>query len=163
MKKNLLLLCAVLCLTVSYGQKSKKKTPVKATTSKVTTLAKTENITAGLLGDKANTRFYLLVANKGKTDSLLVKMIVNTADKEAPSLPAECKITPFTAKGQKLYSLSWTEKSTTGDPRNKVVQATDIHTQIWDLSGKDPVFTNVQTTKNITEILWLDKIGRAHV
>lgn len=157
-KKFIVLLMAVFCAT-AYSQKGKK---IANTASvKKTTLAKTENITADLIQKKSNTDFYLLVSNKGKTDSLLIKSIANSGDKAINVLPVECKITPFTAKGVKLYSISWNEKTTSGDVKTKLENTTNLHTEIWDIANKTALFSNIQMTKFISEILYLDKLKMA--
>lgn len=157
-KKLIVLLLAIFCAT-AYSQKGKK---IANTSSvKKTTLAKTENITADLIQKNSNTEFYLLVSNKGKTDSLLIKTIASSGDKAIHVLPVECKITPFTAKGVKLYSISWNEKTTSGDIKTKLENTTNLHTEIWDIANKTVLFSNIQTTKYITEILYLDQLKMA--
>ena len=150
MKKLLLILITIVSLP-AYSQKSKK--PAKASTAKITVLAKTGNLTAALTDQKGSAAFYLLSAKNGKTDSLLVKAIFNKA---VENLPSECKITLFTTKGQKLHLLSWNEKSTTGDVKSKQEITTETHSQVWDVAAKKMVYANVNKVINITEIVFLD-------
>lgn len=145
-KKILLLLLTVLSVN-AYCQKGKKSTKVASAAK--TVLAKSENLTAELLQNKDSYKFYLL---SGK-DSLVIKFISGKIENK---LPADCKITPFTAKGTKLYSISWLEKSTVGDAKTKLENITETHTEIWDVANKAKVYDNVQTVNNITEIVWLD-------
>lgn len=147
MKKNILLLAIVLFTTIGYSQKSKK--PIKATAAKKTVLAKSEHISAELLEKTANYKFYLLA---GK-DSILIKDITG---KIGTNIPTDCKITPFTAKGTKLYSVSWIEKTTVGDAKTKLENILQTHTEIWDIPSKAKILDNVQTVNNISEIVWLD-------
>lgn len=138
----------VLLVVFSFGafaQKGKKTSAQPNAKKKV--LAKSENITAELLEKKDNYKFYLLV---GK-DSLTIKSPSGKAN-----VPVDCKIVPFTAKGTKLYSISWIEKSVVGDAKTKIENITYTHTQIWDIAGKAKIMDNVQMVNNITEIVWLD-------
>ncbi|HEY0090842.1 MAG TPA: hypothetical protein VGB43_00020 [Flavobacterium sp.] len=149
MKTIFSFLLILLCIS-GYSQKSKK--PAK-NAGKVTVLAKAENLTAALIDHKGSHAFYLLNSKAGKTDSLLIKAIVN---KSASDLPAEGKIMPFSAKGNKLYLVTWKEKSTTGDAKSRLEITTETHSQIWDLDLKASVFSNVQKVINISEIVFLD-------
>jgi hypothetical protein len=162
MKKYVLLLCVVFCCAASFGQKSKKSAvkskPKVAVVSNKKVLAKIDNVTAELFKGKETTRFYLLVSNAGKNDTILVKMIVNSADKPESSYPAEVKITPFTAKGIKLHCVTWTEKTKVGEPKTKLEESIETHNEVYELSTKTNAFSNTQKTTNITEVVFLDKV-----
>jgi hypothetical protein len=149
-KKILLLLFCAFCLSAN-AQKSKKPAKAKVTTvaAKKTILAKAETISAELLEKKDNYKFYLLA---GK-DSILIK---NISGKIGTNVPADCKITPFTAKGTKLYSVSWVEKNTVGDAKTKLENITETHTEIWDVPNKAQLYANTKMVDNISEIVWLD-------
>lgn len=129
MKKIILLMLAVFSLS-AYCQKNKK--PVKAPAAKKTVLAKSENITAELSEKKDSYRFYMLA---GK-DTLLIKYI---SGRIGANVPADCKITPFTANGTKLHSISWVEKSVVGDAKTKLENITETHTEIWNIPNKAKV------------------------
>jgi hypothetical protein len=145
-KKILLLLLAICCFS---GYSQKKKPVAKAPAAKKTVLAKSENITLELSEKKDSYRFYML---NGK-DSVMIKFIQGRI---GTNVPMDGKITPFTTKGTKLYSVTWTEKSTIGDAKTKLENITETHTEIWNIATKTKLFENVQKVNNITEIVWLD-------
>jgi len=147
MKNNILLLLLVVFSLTAYSQK--KKTTAKAPAINKTILAKTGNISVELIEKKDTYKFYMM---SGK-DSLLIKFIQGRI---GTNVPMDCKITPFTAKGAKLYSLTWTEKSTVGDAKTKLENITETHTEIWDVTAKTKLYENIQKVINITEIVWLD-------
>src|SRR5690606_19867714 len=121
-------------------------------------LATADGLTAELHKKKDSYRFYALLASKeakGQKDTLMLKEF-NDAKTEN-NLPLECAIKPFTAKGVKLYQISWVEKSYTEIP-DKKEDATRTVTQIWNADTKTQLHSNIQTQTKITEILWLDKL-----
>ena len=143
MKKTFLLLVLSLFCSVAYCQK--KKGAKKAGTSS-SVLAKANNLTAEMVKNN----FYLSINNKGaKKDTILLKKIVGDR-------PMEVKITPFTTKGTKLYSVSWAEKLVT-TTKTKTEEATTSYTEIWDVAAKAKVLSNAQITTKIKEIQFLDK------
>jgi hypothetical protein len=147
MNKKILLLLLAICCFSGYSQKNK---PVaKAPAAKKTVLAKSENITLELSEKKDSYRFYML---NGK-DSVMIKFIQGRI---GTNVPMDGKITPFTTKGTKLYSVTWIEKSTIGDAKTKLENITETHTEIWNIATKTKLFENVQKVNNITEIVWLD-------
>jgi hypothetical protein len=157
MKKTFLLLFVALLSTVSYAQKSKKtkaspKTKVVASNKKV--VAKADNITAEFFKGKEVSKLYLLVPNAAKADTVTIKTFTDKVN----NLPVEVRITPFMAKGTKLYSVTWTEKSKVGDAKTKLEESTENHTEIFDLSTRTNVYSNTQKTTNITEIVFLDAV-----
>lgn len=154
MKKIIFLLAFALIGSVSFAQKSKK--PAAKTAGK-STLATADGISAELFKKKDQYRFYLLVASKdakGKKDSLMLKEFADP--KTANNMPTACTIKPFTAKGVKLYHISWTEKSLTEIP-DKKEDATRTVSEIWNIETRTQLHSNTQTATKITEILYLDK------
>jgi hypothetical protein len=147
--KKIISFLIFLSLTLStFAQKARK--PAKSS-SKSTLIAKADNVSAVLLETKGAVPFFLLVNKAGKTDSLLVKTFI---DKKV--IPSEGKLTSFTANGDKLYLLTWTEKSETGDAKTKIEKATETHSEIWSAESKKMLHSNVGKVVNITEIVWLD-------
>lgn len=140
---------------VSFAQK--KKTPAKATTSK-NVLTKNGTMSVELLKGKDAYRLYLLngVGKKADTVSLERYAFDPKATNVKLALPENLTITPFTAKGTKLYNITWLEKSLTEIP-DKKEDATRTVSQIWSLDSKAQLHSNVQTATKITEILYLDK------
>jgi hypothetical protein len=128
-------------------------------------LTKSGNITAELLKKKDACRLYLLVPDaKKKNDTLSLKTAAYDP-KAAPAvrdnnIPTNCTIMPFTAKGVKLYHVSWTEKAFTEIP-DKKEDATRTVSQIWNMETKNQLYSNTQTSTKITEILYLDKLKNA--
>lgn len=140
MKKIILLLALSLFCNVIYSQK--KKTAQKTSSS---ALAKFENLSAEVIKNN----FYVLITNKGKKDTILLKSI------DENKLPSDCKILPFTAKGVKLYSVSWIENKIT-ETKLKTEDATTTFTEICDVISKTKVLSNAQTVTKIKEIHFLD-------
>ena len=140
MKKIILLLTLSLCCNAIYSQK--KKTAQKTASS---TLAKFENLSAEVIKNN----FYLLITNKGIKDTILLKSI------DENKLPSDCKILSFTAKGVKLYNVSWIENKIT-ETKLKTEDATTTFTEICDVISKTKVLSNAQTVTKIKEIHFLD-------
>lgn len=149
MKKVMLMLMAVCCLT-TYGQKKKPvkgKNTVAVSSSKKLVLGKVGEVSAEQLEKKNGILFY---AMSGK-DTLFSKPISKN-----DGVPTGLKITPVTASGAKLHALTWTQQKKAGDPKTKIENITETHTEIWDASAKKRVFENTNLVNNITEIVWLD-------
>lgn len=108
-------------------------------------LAKADNLTAEIV--KSN--FYLFISGSKKDTILLKALDVN-------KMLTDCKITPFTSKGVKLYAVSWTEKAIT-ETKLKKEEALTTFTEVCDIATKSKVLSNAQTTTKITEIVFLDK------
>jgi hypothetical protein len=124
-----------------YSQK--KKTPQKTTSSVV---AKSDNVSVAI----SKNSLFLLISNKGVIkDTILLKTI------DANSLPTECKILPFLAKGVKLYSVSWVEKKVT-ETKLKTEDATTVNTELCEVVSKTKLLSNAQTTTKVKEIHFLD-------
>ncbi len=129
----------------AYSQKGKL---IKVAAKKAV-VAQADNLTAELLEKKSYFKLYML---SGKDSMQLQTMPL----KLGTGLPTDVKIIPFTAKGTKLYSVSWNEKNTIGDAKTKLENIAETHTQIWDVSNKTMLYDNVQTVDNISEVVWLD-------
>lgn len=149
MKKTALLILILFCTAISYGQKKKAKGKVAAKATS-TALAKADNLTAEII--KGN--FYLFVNNKTKKDTIGIKTV------DANSSPKDCTIKPFTAKGTPLYLLTWTEEATTKTDLKTEIKST-IFSEVYDVSTKTKLFSNQQTTTNITEKVFLDRLKNA--
>ncbi|MFI0491807.1 hypothetical protein [Flavobacterium sp.] len=141
MKKIILFLALSLCCNTIYSQKKKIKEKQSSSV-----LAKSDNITAEVIKNN----FYLFIANKGaEKETILLKSI------EGNKLPTECKIIPFTTKGVKLYSVSWTENKVT-ETKLKTEDMTTTYTEICDVTTKTKLLSNAQTINKIKEIHFLD-------
>lgn len=149
MKKTALLILILLSTAFGYSQKkgSKKKTPAKPAS---TALAKADNLTAEIV--KGN--FYLFINNKAKKDTIGIKTV------DEKSLPKNCAIKGFTAKGTPLYLLTWTEESTTKTDLKTEIK-TILFSEIYDTASKAKLFSNQQVTTNITEKVFLDRLKNA--
>jgi len=143
MKKILLFAFVALISLNSYSQK-KKATSKKATPT--AGLAKADNLVAEV---KAG-NFQLTINENGKPKDA---MIIKPAD--AKFAPTNCKLTPFTASGVKLYLLSWTENTLTKTDL-KSEDITTVYSVIYDISNKKQVFSNTQMTNHITEKVYLN-------
>lgn len=149
MKKTALLILILLCTMISYGQKKKVKGKAPAKTAS-TALAKADNLTAEIV--KGN--FFLFINNKTTKDTIGIKTV------DANSLPKDCAIKPFTAKAVPLYLLTWTEESTTKTDLKTEIK-TILFSEVYDVSTKTKLFSNQQSTTNITEKVFLDRLKNA--
>ena len=145
MKKVFCLFIVCFLSLNSFSQK-KKKSVLKATSANI--LAKSDNISA----ENINNTFYVFANNGKQKDTLSKKSIINA--------PTDCKLSNFSAKGNKLYSLTWIEKITT-QSTNKSEEKTLNNTEIFDTKLKAKVFSNIQTVTKITEKVFLDKLKNA--
>ena len=142
MKKIILLFTFLLFCNTTFSQKSSSSK--KATSSNA--IAKTENISAEMVKNN----FYLFITNNGaKKDTILLKSM------DVNKLPLQCKISPFMAKGTKLYSISWTENKIT-ETKLKTEDATTTFTEICNVTSKTKLVSNTQTSTKIKEIHFLD-------
>ncbi len=141
MKNGIYILAFLVCLT-SFGQKKKSATP-KATAG----LAKVDN----LIAEVKNGNFQVAITDKGKeVDAIIVKSV------DKSFAPAGCKLASYKASGVTLYLLSWTEKSSSKTD-TKTEDKTTLYSVVYEISEKKQVFSNFQTTNNITEKVFLDK------
>ena len=146
MKRIILAFALVLIATATYSQKKKVAKPAAASTA----LAKSGNLSVELVKNN----LYLFIANKPKKDTILLKTYTGIAE------PKDCKITPFTAKGTALNLVSWTESSIT-ETKEKTENRVQTYSEIWNTATKTKPLANIQTTTNIKEIQWLDKLKNA--
>ena len=149
MKKIFLVAFVVLFSSSNYSQKKKVlKTVANKTTAG---LAKVDN----LIAEIKSGNFQITINENGKPKDAI---IIKSAD--AKFAPTDCKLTSFTANGAKLYLLVWSEKTTTNTDL-KTENIVTINSQVFDLVTKTQVFSNFQTTNNITEKVFLDKLKNA--
>lgn len=149
MKKTALLILILFCTTISYGQKKKAKGKTPAKTAS-TALAKADNLTAEIV--KGN--FYLFINDKTKKDTIGIKTV------DVNNLPKDCALKAFTAKGTPLYLLTWTEENTIKTDLKTEIKTT-LFSEVYDVSTKTKLFTNQQSTTNITEKVFLDRLKNA--
>lgn len=145
--KNLFLIILIpIFISNSFAQKN-KKTNTK-TSEKINIVAKADNLTAEIIKNN----FYLF-ANNGKSKDTLSK-------KTFENLPTETKILSFKSKGNKLYFLTWNEK-TLIQSATKTEDKTFTNSEIFDISSKTKVFTNIQIATKIKEQVFLDRLKNA--
>ncbi|WP_309640612.1 hypothetical protein [Flavobacterium sp.] len=144
-KKYILIIALIFTTTATFSQKKK---PVKTATSSA--LAKVNNLSVELIKNN----LYLFVNNKAKKDTMLLKTYAGNA------APTDCKITPFTAKGTPLHLISWSESSIT-ETKERTENKVMVYSEIWNTATKTKPLANIQTTTNIKEIQWLDKLKNA--
>lgn len=150
MKKNLILIAVLLISIANYGQK--KKVAAKAPVSKgAPSVAKVDNLVAEVKDGK----FQLAITDKGKTTD-----VIAIKDVDAKFAPVDGKLSSFTANGAKLYLLTWTEKSVTKtDLKSENIVV--IYNLVYNIASKTSVFKNSQTTNNIVEKVFLDRLKNA--
>ena len=143
MKKAILIVFIVLCISPSLVAQKKK---ISKSTSTSSALAKSENVTVEMI----NKNLTVIRANSGvKKDSVMLKIFVEN------SKPIAVKITPFTTKGKKLFLISWSENVVT-TTKLKTEDAIIIFSEIVNFETKSKVLSNTQTTVNIKEFHYLD-------
>ncbi len=134
----------IVCGLSAFGQKKKPVSKPAATAKNM--LAKADDLSAEVIQKKNGAVFYALTGKDTLFSSPIPK----------DGVPTQVKITPFTAGAAKLYGISWTQKKKLGDPKSKLENITESHTEIWDITAKKRVFENTNSVNNITEIVWLD-------
>lgn len=143
MKKAILIVFIMLCNNSSLlaqKKKSAKNAPASAA------LAKAENVTVEMI----NKTLTVIRANSTvKKDSVMLKDFTENSKATA------VKITPFTAKGKKLFLISWSENVVT-TTKLKTEDAIIIFSEIVNFETKSKVLSNTQTTVNIKEFHYLD-------
>ena len=149
MKKIFFVAVIILFSSSNYSQKKKVLKPVATKTT--AGLAKVDNLVAEIKSGN----FQITINENGKSKDAI---IIKSAD--AKFAPTDCKLTSFTANGAKLYLLVWSEKTTTKTDL-KTENIVTINSQVFDLVTKTQVFSNFQTTNNITEKVFLDKLKNA--
>ena len=146
MKKILLLLLiSFTCLNAIAQKKGKSNSKV----SKTNVLAKSDNVTVEIVKNNFN----LYVSNGKIKDSINIKTVGTT-------VPTDCKLTAFTSKNNKLYLLTYNEK-TIIQSVNKTEEITAANAEIFDIVSKSKVFSNVQKATKITEKVFLDRLKNA--
>jgi len=143
--KKIVLLLMVLSVSLTYGQKKKKKvTEAKASAG---ALAKTGD--ASVIFDKKKDLF-LVVA---KDSMLLTKS-------RSDFNPTNMKITPVKVKANTFYCVTWNETQKTDSKLKKEV-ATVTESQIWNPLTKTLMIGNTQKAVDVTEIEFLDRLKTA--
>ena len=143
MKKAILIVFIVLCISPSLVAQKKK---ISKSTPTSSALAKAENVTVEMI----NKNLTVIRANSTvKKDSVMLKDFTENSKATA------VKITPFTAKGKKLFLISWTENVIT-TTKLKTEDAIIIFSEIVNFETKSKVLSNTQTTVNIKEFHYLD-------
>ena len=154
MKNICFLSIILLSVTVSFSQK-KGKLNVKKKEKSGISLAKTANIIFEMNKNNGQNQLYLLLGPS--KDTLLVKSVTESVIIS----PLSCKLKNFDSAGTQLLNISWTENTVTGDAKTKLESATRINNDIWDVVTRNQVFSNTQTTTNIKEIVFLDRLKNA--
>jgi hypothetical protein len=143
MKKAILILLLTLCTTPTLlAQKKKIKKTNYAT---ALALAKAENVSAEMVGQN----LFAIMTVKTKKDSVQLKTFTENKN------PIALKIKPFTAKGKKLFLVTWSENTVT-TTKLKTEDALLLFSEIINFETKSKVLSNAQTTTNIKEIHYLD-------
>ena len=143
MKKAILIVFIMLCNSSSLLAQKKK---ISKNAPASSALAKAENVTVEMI----NKTLTVIRANSAvKKDSVMLKDF--TENNKATAV----KITPFTAKGKKLFLISWSENVVT-TTKLKTEDAIIIFSEIVNFETKSKVLSNTQTTVNIKEFHYLD-------
>jgi hypothetical protein len=145
--KKLIFLVLISLFCSSLSAQKKKVTP-KKTASIV--LAKTANLSAEIVKDN----FYLFINNVNSNDTIVLKKV------DIKNLPINCKISVFTTKETPLYLITWSEKTITKTDL-KTEEVNLVYSEIFEISSKTMAIGNIQTTTNITEKVFLDKLKNA--
>jgi hypothetical protein len=143
MKKAILIVFIMLCNNSSLlaqKKKSAKNAPASAA------LAKAENVTVEMIN---KTLTVIRASSAVKKDSVMLKDFTENSKATA------VKITPFTAKGKKLFLISCSENVVT-TTKLKTEDAIIIFSEIVNFETKSKVLSNTQTTVNIKEFHYLD-------
>lgn len=137
-----------MCLAmVSVNSFSQKKKVAAKKTETNSAFAKIDNLAAEI----KDGNFQVTISEKGKTsDAMIVKVV------DAKFTPINCKLSPFTAGGVKLYLLSWSENNIVKTDF-KTEDRTTIYSIIYEIISKKQVYSNFQLTNHITEKVFLDK------
>lgn len=143
MKKAILIVLIMLCNSPSILAQKKK---ISKNAPASSALAKSENVTVEMI----NKTLTVIRANSGvKKDSVMLKDFTENSKATA------VKITPFTAKGKKLFLISWSENVLT-TTKLKIEDTIIIFSEIVNFETKSKVLSNTQTTVNIKEFHYLD-------
>ena len=158
MKNSILFLFLILFSSHSFSQKKgKSKSKAKTTTISKTNLASIDGVIFEMSKRSIGNQLYLLLGKAKIKDTLLLK----TLPQSVSSAPTNCKLKSFVASGVSLVNITWTENTTTGDSKSKLETATKVTNEIWDIATRNQALSNTQTTTNIKEIVFLDRLKNA--
>lgn len=152
MKNIFLVLITLVFSAVSFSQKKGKEKKLVTT---AVTLASTSNVIFEMNKKNGYNKLYLLIGVK--KDTLLIKSVAEST----LIVPANCKLKIFTSGATPLLNVTWIENTITGDAKIKLENATKINNEIWDINTKNQTFSNIQTTTNIKEVVYLDRLKNA--
>ena len=143
MKKILLFLVLIVSLA-NFAQK--KKTSKASKTPAIVTLTKADNLSM----DLNTTDLVISIDNKTAT-----KDTIRLAQYTTKTVPTECKIQSFTAKGTALYLVSWVENSkiVTKLSTEDVLVTNSV---IINLANKTKVLKNKHLISDVAMIQYLD-------
>ncbi len=145
--KKLILLILISFFSINSNAQKKKKATTKI--SKTNVLAKTDNVSVEIFKNNFN----LYIVNGKVKDSINIKSV------EAMP-PTDCTLKAFTTKGIKMYLLTYNEKSLVQNP-NKTEDIIATNSEIFDVSTKTKVYSNIKKTTKITEKVFLDRLKNA--
>ena len=143
--KKIALLLMVLSVSLSYGQKKKKKAVAAKSTAGV--LAKSGNASVTFNKKKD---LYLVVA---KDSMLLTK---NRSDFN----PSNVKVAPVKVKSNTFYCVTWNETEKKESKLKKEIAAV-TENQLWNPTTKTLLIGNTQKAVEVQEIEFLDKLKTA--
>lgn len=145
--KKIALLSIALFTTFAYAQKKKAATSATPAATVITTSG---NASVEL----AKSKLYLFVKNGVQKDTMLLKTYTDK------TIPTECKITSYTTKGTPMFYVTWNEKIVT-ETKLKKEETFSVESQIWNPAKKELQIGNTQSTINIKEIVFLDRLKTA--
>lgn len=151
--KNIFVFLIVFAFTNAVFSQKKAKGKKILKTSIV--LASATNVVFEMNKKNGVNQLYLLLGDK--KDTLLVKSVSETTTIVANS----GKIKPFISAATPLLNITWIENNISGDVKTKLENSTKINNEIWDVTARSQAFANVQTTTNIKEIVFLDRLKNA--
>lgn len=129
---------------------AQKKKSSKAPAPTATVITTSGNASVELFKNN----LFLLVKNGVQKDTMLLKTYTDK------TLPTECKVTNFTTKGTSMYYVTWNEKVVT-ETKLKKEETAIVESQIWNPAKKELQIGNTQSTSNIKEIVFLDRLKTA--
>ena len=145
--KNYILLFVLICsITANYAQRKKTAKNQKAAAPSKSVLATAGYMTAEM---QKNTFFVTIDNNKPKKDTIQFKIY------QDKSLPVNCTLQAFTAKGQVLHCITWVDSYQKNSPLIKEI-ITETNTVLFEATTKKKLLTNVQKSTAITEKHFLD-------
>ena len=155
MKTIFLLTIALIFTTATFSQKKSKG---KKTLKTAIVLANAPNIVFEMNKKNGFNQMYLLNPFFGATnDTLLIKSVPELTT----VVPNSCKLKTYTNSTSALLNITWIENTITGDAKTKLENNTKINNEIWDVATRNQAFANIQSTTNIKEIVFLDRLKNA--